>query len=187
MAEDPESGGEKTEDASSRKLGKAREEGQVAKSMEITSVFVLLGGVLALYAAIFHMYRNVVKVFHFNYAFERIPDFAPVDIVNLLAIHMKQMIIICLPVFAAVFLAALISNFAQVGFSVSWKAITPKPGRLNPISGFKQKFTSRAVVEFVKTLVKVLVISVVAYFAIKGELTDLARLYDNSTGHILLF
>ncbi|MBU3951190.1 MAG: EscU/YscU/HrcU family type III secretion system export apparatus switch protein, partial [Proteobacteria bacterium] len=38
MAEDPESGGEKSEDASSRKLGKAREEGQVAKSNEIPSV-----------------------------------------------------------------------------------------------------------------------------------------------------
>ncbi|MEA1966938.1 MAG: EscU/YscU/HrcU family type III secretion system export apparatus switch protein, partial [Thermodesulfobacteriota bacterium] len=37
MAEDPQGGGEKSEDASSKKLSKAREEGQVAKSMEVAS------------------------------------------------------------------------------------------------------------------------------------------------------
>ncbi len=187
MAEDPESGGEKTEDASSHKLGKAREEGQVAKSMEVTSVFVLLAGALSLFAAGFHFYQNLVKVLHYNLRFDRIPELTPVDVVHLLGYHMERMLVTCLPVFAAVCLAALIANFAQVGFVISWKSLAPKPSRLNPINGFKQKFTSRAVVEFVKTLVKVFVISLVVYYAIKGELTDIARLYDNSTGHILLF
>ncbi len=187
MAEDPESGGEKTEDASSRKLGKSREEGQVAKSMEVTSVFVLLAGALSLFAAAFHFYQNMVRVLQYNLRFDRIPELTPVDIVHLLGYHMERMLITCLPVFAAVCLAALTANFAQVGFMISWKSLAPKPSRLNPISGFKQKFTSRAVVEFVKTLVKVFVISLVVYYAIKGELTDIARLYDNSTGHILLF
>ncbi|MEE4363415.1 MAG: flagellar biosynthesis protein FlhB [Desulfotignum sp.] len=187
MAEDPESGGEKTEDASSRKLGKAREEGQVAKSMEITSVVVLLGGALALFASAYHMYNNFLAVMHYNFRFEKIPAFTPVDMIYLLAYHLERIVITCLPLFAGVYLAALAANFAQVGFSVSWKALTPKPSRLNPVSGFKQKFTSRAVVEFVKTLVKVFVISLVVYYAIKGELVDIARLYDNSTGVILLF
>jgi flagellar biosynthesis protein FlhB len=150
-------------------------------------VFVLLAGALALYAAAFHIYGNLMTVLHRNFRFEAIPDMTSQDIVHLLAYHMERMLITCLPVFAAVYLAALAANFAQVGFAVSWKALEPKPNRLNPINGFKQKFTSRAVVEFVKTLLKVGVISLVVYFAIKGELADLARLYDNSTGHILLF
>lgn len=187
MAEDPESGGEKTEDASSRKLGKAREEGQVAKSMEVTSVIVLLGGALALFASAYHMYNNFMAVLHYNFRFEKIPAFTPLDMIHLLAYHLERIVITCLPLFAGVYLAALVANFAQVGFAVSWKALAPRPNRLNPISGFKQKFTSRAVVEFVKTLVKVFVISLVVYYAIKGELADIARLYDNSTGVILLF
>jgi len=104
-----------------------------------------------------------------------------------LVYHTENIIFTCLPVFAAVYLTALISNFAQVGFVVSWKAVEPKFSRLDPINGFKQKFSSRAVVEFVKTLVKVGVISLVVYFAIKAELNAIARLYDNSTGQILLF
>ncbi len=187
MAEDPESGGEKTEDASSRKLSKAREEGQVAKSMEIPSVFVLLAGVTTLYAFAFYVYQNLKGVFQFNYHFQVVPEFTSLEAVRLLYVHAERILMTCLPVFGAVYLTALVANFAQVGFAVSWKALSPKFSRLDPINGFKQKFSSRAVVEFVKTLLKVGVVSLVAYYSIKAEFTDIARLYDNSTGAILLF
>ncbi len=187
MAEDPESGGEKTEDASGRKLGKAREEGNVAKSTEIPSVFVLLGGVIALWASAAYIYGNIVQIFHYNFNFEKIPDFTRSEVVELLAVHGQKMFMICLPLFAGVYVVALLSNIAQVGFAISWKAIEPKFSKLNPISGFKQKFSSRSVVEMVKNLVKIGVISMVAYYAIKGELANITRLYDNSLGQILLF
>ena len=154
MAEDPESGGEKTEDPTGRKLSKVREEGQVAKSMEIPSVFVLLAGVVCLYAVSGHVYENLSKVFHFNLNFEQIPVFTAAEVVRLLAWHMRVLLIITLPVMLAVVFVALVSNFAQVGFTISWKSMEPKPSRLDPINGFKQKFTSRAVVEFVKSILK---------------------------------
>jgi len=187
MAEDPESGGEKTEDPTSRKLSKAREEGQVAKSVEIPSVFVLVAGVISLYASAFYMYNNLISVFHFNFHFEKIPVLTDVDVVRLLIYHTQKIIFTCVPVMVAIILAALISNFAQVGFTVSWKAIEPKFSRLDPINGFKQKFSSRAVVEFVKTLIKVVIISMVAYYSIKGEIEQISVLYDFSVGQILLF
>lgn len=187
MAEDPESGGEKTEDASSRKLGKAREEGQVPKSMEIPSVVVLLGGVTALYATAFFFYQNCVEVFKYNFIFDRVPELNPADLTVLFIYHAKKMFLMCLPVFGAVCIVALISNIAQVGFHISWKAIEPKLEKLNPINGFKQKFSSRALIEFVKSLVKIAVVSVVCYLATKGELSNVLTLYDNSTAQILLF
>jgi len=187
MAEDPESGGEKTEDASGHKLSKAREEGQVAKSTEIPSVFVLLGGVISLWASAVYIYNNAMEMFHYNLNFDKIPDFTQAEMVNLLAVHGQKMLLICLPMFAGVYVVALLSNVAQVGFEISWKAIEPKFSKLNPISGFKQKFSSRSVVEMVKNLVKIGVISLVSYNAIMGELSNITRLYDNSIGQILLF
>ena len=187
MAEDSESGGEKTEDPTSRKLSKAREEGQVAKSIEIPSVFVLLAGVISLYASAFYIYKNLVAVFHFNFNFVKIPLLTNLEAVRLLAYHTQKIIFTCLPVMLPIVLIALISNFAQVGFTVSWESLEPKLSRLDPINGFKQKFSSRAVVEFVKTLVKVGVVSMVAYYSIKGEIVQISRLYDHSVGQILLF
>ena len=187
MAEDPESGGEKTEDPTSRKLSKAREEGQVAKSIEIPSVFVLLAGAVTLYTSAWHIYNILLGVFHFNLVFTHVPFFTKNEVVRMLAFHTQQIILALIPVMGAICLIALVTNFAQVGFTVSWESLEPKLSRLDPINGFKQKFSSRAVVEFTKTLVKVGVVSIVAYYAIKGELTDISHLHDHSTGYILLF
>ncbi len=187
MAEDPESGGEKSEEPSARKLSKAREEGQVAKSVEISSVFVLLAAVTSLYAAAGYFYETLSSVFHYNLNFTKVPSFEKSDVVNLLAHHIFVIIKVCLPVMLAVVVMGLIANLAQVGFTISWKALEPKFSRLDPINGFKQKFTSRAVMEFVKTLMKIAIISVVAYYAIKNQLNDISILYDMSIGSILLF
>ncbi|MBU2628596.1 MAG: EscU/YscU/HrcU family type III secretion system export apparatus switch protein, partial [Proteobacteria bacterium] len=187
MAEDAESGGEKTEDPSSRKLSKAREEGQVAKSIEIPSVFVLLSAVTAMYATAGYFYENLSLVFHHNLIFEKIPSLGINEAVRILAYHTQVLLMTCIPVMLAVVIVGLISNFAQVGFVISWKALEPKLSRLDPINGFKQKFTSRAVVEFVKTLLKIGIISLVAYYSIRNSLTDISVLYDASIGYILLF
>jgi len=187
MAEDPESGGEKSEDPSSRKLEKAREDGQVAKSTEIPSVFVLLAGVVALYASAFYIYQNLMTVFRFNFHFEKVPLLTHIEVIRLLAYHIEKIIFICLPVMLPIILVALISNMAQVGFTISWKSLEPKFSRLDPINGFKQKFSSRAVVEFLKTMIKVGVISMVAYYSIKNQLIEISRLYDYGLANILLF
>ncbi len=187
MAEDPESGGEKTEDPSSRKLSKAREEGQVAKSMEIPSVFVLLAGAISLYASAFYIYNNLLSVLHFNFNFDKIPLLNNLEVVRLLAYHIEKIIFLLLPVMIPIMVIALLSNVAQVGFVISWKAIEPKISKLNPISGFKQKFSSRSIVEMVKNLAKVGVISIIVFYAIKSELREISLLYDYSIGKILLF
>ncbi len=187
MAEDPESGGEKTEEPTARKLLKAREEGQVAKSIEIPSVFVLVAGVVALYASAFYIYKNLMSIFHFNFNFTKIPLLTDTEIIRLLAFHAQKIFLTLIPVMISIVIVALLANIAQVGFVISWKAIEPKLSKLDPINGFKQKFSSKAIVEFVKTIVKVGVISMVAYFAIKGELVAISRLYDHSIGFILLF
>ncbi|THB80041.1 MAG: flagellar biosynthesis protein FlhB [Desulfobacteraceae bacterium] len=187
MAEDPEGGGEKTEDPTSRKLNKAREEGQVAKSMEIPSVFVLLAGVITMYAASKLMYRNLAGVMRNDFNFETIPSFTITDLVTLLATHLEIIALTCMPVMLAVFVTALLSNVAQVGFHISWKAVEPKLSKLDPINGFKQKFSSRALVELVKGILKIAIIAFVVYQSVKKELFAISNLYDSSIGYILVF
>jgi flagellar biosynthetic protein FlhB len=110
-----------------------------------------------------------------------------VEAVRLLIYHTEKIVLICLPAMLSIVLVALLSNVAQVGFAVSWKSLEPKFSRLDPINGFKQKFTSRAVMEFVKTLLKIGIISMVAYYSIKGELTHITHLNDYGVAQILLF
>ena len=187
MAEDPEGGGEKTEDASSRKLEKSREEGQVAKSIEIPSVSVLLGAILGLYASGYFVYYNVLAVLHDAFVFNSVPKLNDVEAVHILFRCTERFFLMTSPVMAAVFVVALVSNFAQVGFEVSWKAIEPKISRINPISGFKQKFSTTAIAEFVKSLLKITIVTVVAYLEVKSRMDSLVSLYDHNTAYILLY
>ena len=187
MAEDPEGGGEKTEDASSRKLDKAREEGQVAKSTEVASVLVLIGGVLAIWASAMPMYDNLTGLFQHNWVFDKVPAFTSVDVVNIFIVHVEQWFWAVLPMFIGVYLLALAANVAQVGFKITWKAAEPKLSRLNPINGFKQKFSSRAAVEFVKLLIKVTVVFIVAYLEIASDMGQIMTLYDCTIRQILVY
>ncbi len=187
MAEDPESGGEKTEDPSSRKLSKAREEGQVAKSIEISSVFVLLAGITSIYITSKYFLKNLFAVFRHNFNFEQVPLINITETIQLLAYHVQVILMTCTPALLAIIVVGLLSNLAQVGFVVSWKAIEPKLSKLDPINGFKQKFSSRAVVEFVKSILKIAIVSFVAYSSIRKELFNISVLYDTSIGYILLF
>ena len=187
MAENPEGGGEKTEDASGRKLSKAREQGQVAKSQEIPSVFIVLFGVTTLYVTASFFYQNCVEVFRYNFMFTRVPELNRADLSVMLIYHAKKIFLICLPVFSTVVIVAIISNIAQVGFHLSWQALEPKLSKLNPINGFKSKFSSSSTVEFLKSLAKLTIISIVCYLATRGDITKMLTLYDNSIAQILLF
>nr|WP_321402445.1 flagellar biosynthesis protein FlhB [uncultured Desulfobacter sp.] len=187
MAEDPEGGGEKTENASGRKLGKARDEGQVAKSQEIPSVFIVLAGITALYATAPFFYQNCVEVFRHNFMFERALELNRSDLTNMLIYHAKKIFLMCLPVFAVVCFISVVSNIAQVGFHISWKVLEPKFTKLNPINGFKSKFSSSSTIEFLKSLAKLTVISIVCYLATRGDISKMLTLYDNSIAQILLF
>ncbi len=187
MAEDPEGGGEKTEGASSRKLEKAREEGQVAKSIEVPSVVVLMAGVLALYAFAFFIYQRLLQVLHDGLAFSGIPLLNDVEVVHLLFVCTQRLFIMLAPLLLAVFVAALASNLFQVGFVISWKAIAPKLSRIDPIKGFAQKFSSRALMEFFKSILKIIIISAVTYMVVKSEVENIVRLYDHGVAAILLY
>ncbi|MDY0219633.1 MAG: flagellar biosynthesis protein FlhB [Desulfobacterium sp.] len=187
MAEDPQGGGEKTEDASSRKLEKAREEGQVAKSIEIPSVVVVMAGALALYAFAFFIYQRLMNVMHDGLAFTGVPLVNDVEVVHLLLVCTQRLFIILAPLLAAVFVGAFASNLFQVGFVISWKAIAPKFSRIDPIKGFAQKFSSKALMEFVKSILKITIISVVTYMVVKSEIHNIVRLYDTGVAAILLY
>ncbi|OQY12761.1 MAG: flagellar biosynthesis protein FlhB [Desulfobacteraceae bacterium 4572_19] len=186
MAEDS-GGGEKTEDATGRKLDKAREEGQVGKSQEVPAVFVLLAGVAILHVLASFIYQNMLDVMRDCFSFQSIPHVSAEYFIHLFYRYIEAFFKVLMPVLAVVFFAALVTNFFQVGFVISWKALEPKFSKLNPIKGFAQKFSSTAFVEFLKSIIKLLIVAIVTYYAVVNELNTILNLYDNSIGFILAY
>lgn len=136
-------GGEKTEPATPRKLEKAREEGQVAKSQDINTAVLLLilfGG-LRIFGSF--MYDRISAMYEFYY--NAISDYATEEFtvsraMGLFSFGLKEIILIILPIIVFALLGAFVSNVVQVKWKVTLKPMMPKLSKINPINGFKRFF-----------------------------------------------
>jgi flagellar biosynthetic protein FlhB len=185
MAEDD--GQEKTEDPTPRKRQKAREDGQVAKSIEIVSVAILFFAVAALHLASGFIYLNMEKIFNESFKFGIITEFNTRSFLYFFYAVVKYSAMAMAPILIAVFIAALFSNLFQVGFFVSWKAIEPKGSKVNPIKGFGRLFSMKSVFDLFKSILKITIIFALAYFAVAYDKENLLRLYDNEVRSIFIY
>ncbi len=177
-------GGEKTEEATSKKLQDARKEGQVAKSKEVSNAFTLLAFFLLLKITIGNIGNSLGDLFgHF---YNRIPDLIvgtgdQVPFQNLeylIKAGMTRLLLILLPIFLIGFSVAFISNVVQVGWSPTGKPLQPKLSKINPMKGFKRIFSSQSLAELIKSIMKVGLIAIVAYNYLKGKLGSFFILLD---------
>lgn len=157
--------GEKTEKPTYKKRMDAREEGQIVQSKEINTVVILFASFLALrFAGGFiskELSNFMVKVFSNLDFYEEILDISRASKNNFEIISIIG--ILTAPVLFAVFLASLIVTYSQVGFIFTTKPLKWKLDRLNPISGFKRIFSKKALIELVKSVLKILLVGYVSY------------------------
>jgi flagellar biosynthetic protein FlhB len=145
---------EKTEEPTPKKIQKAREEGNVPKSMETSGFIVLF---VAIVVIVFYL-KYITYFFEKFYIYYT--GFIGIEITKnvvfeLVIKSILNFFILLAPLFGAVILAGIISNVMQFGFLFTTKPIIPKLEKINPIKGLKRLFSLKTVVEGVKTILKV--------------------------------
>lgn len=166
MAEE-DSGQEKTEDATPRRLEKAREEGQIPRSRELTTTAILLGGAVGLWLFGGRMAHAMQEILRYNFAFDRDAAFDTSKMFAHLGHSFAEALWSLVPLMALLLTAAIIGPIALGGFLFSSKAIAPKLNRLDPLAGLKRMFSLKALVELAKSIAKVAVVVVVALLVLK--------------------
>ncbi len=174
-------GGEKTEAATPRKLEKAREEGQVAKSQDLNTAVLLtilflslrvFGGYMA--NRIFGLYRmfygNITDYVH--------EEFTVGKVAAIMNQGMMEILWIILPILALAVLGAVVVNIVQVKWKVTGKPLQPKLSKINPISGFKRMFSKDKLVELLKAILKVGILFYVVYSALKDQWGMITNIYQ---------
>lgn len=184
-------GGEKTEEATTKKLEDARKEGQVSKSQELTTALSLMGLFLALKLFCGMAGSRFIGLFQSNYG--RIStvvqdDFDKNTFGSLFNDAIIQILTVTLPFFAIAFLIAFVSNVMQVKWKVTGKTMIPKFSKINPISGFKRIFSLDKIMELIKSIIKIVVIVALAYSMMKDKVDNIFVLYqfDNLQVPIIL-
>jgi flagellar biosynthetic protein FlhB len=97
---------------------------------------------------------------------------------GLLSDSILTIIITCLPVFISASLVAFVVVLYQVKWKISLKIIQPKFSKINPINGFKKILSKDKIVDLLIEIIKIAVISYIAYSTLKNEWKTLFRLYD---------
>lgn len=177
-------GGEKTEQATPKKLDDARKEGQVAKSKELGNAVTLFALFIGLRAFAGTMGIQFIETF--AYVYNQIPILIRQrdglindnDFRILFTVMLLRVLRIVLPFFAMAVVLLFIVEIAQVGWKPTAKPLQPKGSKLNPINGFKRIFSKDKLVELLKSIVKITLISYIAYVTMKDQAGIIFRLYD---------
>ncbi|MRH42275.1 flagellar biosynthesis protein FlhB [Aquibacillus halophilus] len=155
--------GEKTERATPKKRQDSRKKGQVAKSQDVNTaillffvfiLFIVIGGYLknimtSMYQKTFTEYINW-EVTHAN--IHQVFTETTIEMSKALA-----------PIMGIAIVAGLASNFLQIGFLYSTDPLKLKLSKINPIEGAKRIFSARALVEMVKSILKIVVVGVITF------------------------
>ncbi len=167
---------DKTEEATPRRLEKAREEGQIPRSRELTTTAVLLASTFGLLVFGGLIARRLADVLRFNFSVEREVLFDPQLMVAYLARSFGDAFFALIPLFAVIVVAAIVGPIALGGWLFSTKALMPKFSRMNPLSGLKRMFSAKSLVELVKSIGKVGIVIGVAFVTLKGFQSQLLGL-----------
>lgn len=178
---------ERTEKATPKKRQDARKKGQVAKSQEVPTVAILLSALTFFYFGGTWMFMQVSDVTQ-----TILRDVAQVvisieSIQTLLWVIFQKTIFLMAPLFLVIMVAGFFSNISQIGFLMSGETMIPKLSTLNPISGMKNLFSLRGLVELAKSLLKVIIIGGMAYVILRGQFDDIPGLVDFGIGDTMTF
>jgi len=162
-------GGEKTEEPTAKKRADARKKGQVARSQELNTAFVLLMGFLILRILWEHIYGNIAEytIYLYSHLSQSITTEGITEIFIGIMILLAKTVI---PVMFAILIMGLAVNLFQVGFMFSTEQLEFKLDKLNPINGFGRIFSKRALVELVKSIFKIIIIGYFLYLYLKDQI-----------------
>ena len=127
--------------ASERKLQKAREDGQVARSHDLSHLAVLGGGALSFFALAPMMVARIKNEFSLQLMFDAHAMQDPTVMLHRLGTMVLVGLVACAVFAAIIAVIAIVSTVAVGGWVASLKPITPDFSRVNPLSGFGRMFT----------------------------------------------
>ncbi|VVE40543.1 flagellar biosynthesis protein FlhB [Pandoraea nosoerga] len=167
MAEDSDL--EKTEPASPRRLEKAREEGQVARSRELSTFALLAAGVAGLWMMAERISQGFGQLMRRGMQFEPGTALDTHRMLSSAAHSGADALMTIAPLLGLLVIAAITAPMALGGWLFTTKSLAPNFGRLNPLKGFGRMFSVQGLIELVKAVAKTLLVGAVAYWAIARD------------------
>ena len=178
MAEDSDA--EKTESPTPHRLEKARKEGQIPRSRELTSLLMLVTGLLILWMGGEPMARQLAEMVASGFSFDHRLINDPGQIVRHISRLLSKAVWALLPMMAGLVLVAIAAPMLLGGIVLSGKAISFQFNKLNPLSGLKRMVSAQTWAELLKAVLKATLVSAVAGWYVWASWPEMLRLITES-------
>ncbi len=157
--------GEKTEQATPKKRKEAREKGQVVQSKDINSSIVLIAVFMTMNVGKKYFSEELKGAFDATFSyFENTPiELTQSDLMTLSASMIWIFFKLTIPLLLVAMLTGTMLSYMQVGFLFTVEPLQFKLSKINPLSGLKRMFSTKSLVELVKSIFKALGILLVSY------------------------
>ena len=154
-----ESSEEKTEEPTSRRLQKAREEGQVARSPELPAAAVTIAALAMILITGNMLISKLAEAFSSGFNFDRKLVHSSNLLPAIFAHELLDSFLLIAPLLLLTAAVAIASSGATGGFLFEMGSVAPKFSKINPLNGFKRMFGVKAAVELGKALLKFTLVS----------------------------
>jgi len=169
--------GEKTEKATPKKRQDARKKGQIVKSQDVTSGIVLLAVFMFLFFAGGSLFNNFLSFFHESISHYTLTDPLTIDTVMVMFTEtLIEMAKVILPVMAIAVVAGVAGNFLQFGLLFTAEPLKFDLKKIDPIKGLKRIFSLRAIIELIKSILKISLIGTVTFLILWMNIEDVLSL-----------
>ncbi len=167
--------GEKTEQATPKKLRDARKKGQVAKSQDLPSAFTFIASIWITLGMMSYIYAQISSFL--LYTFENVSkDQSLTTLIPAFYYEAVMVIFMCsMPVMMLVCMLGVVINFLSVGPTFAMEVFKPDIKKFNPVQNLKAKFKMKTLFELVKSIFKITVASYLIYDVMYGALPTLIQ------------
>ncbi len=172
MAEN-ENGTDKSEEPTAKRLRESREKGQLARSRELNTVAVTLGGIGGLLASGAGLASSLMMMMQGSFDLSREVLLDESSMVRLLMSSGMIALEAIMPLLIVLLIVSIVGPISLGGWLFSAKSMAPKFSRMNPGAGLKRMFSAKALVELLKALGKFLVVLTVGLLVLNAYQDDL--------------
>jgi flagellar biosynthetic protein FlhB len=172
--------GERTEEPTARRLRRARDDGQVARSTELPAAAVMIAAVLTLLMVGGVWVTRLSAMLVASFTFDRKTLETPTLLPATFATQLLDALLLVMPLLAVTAVIAILASGVTGGYHFSMAAVAPKLSKLSPAEGFKRMFGSRAAVELLKSLAKFSLVAGVLWMLVNHHMNELMRLGNMS-------
>ncbi|MGV8843804.1 MAG: flagellar biosynthesis protein FlhB [Pseudomonas sp.] len=172
MAES-ESGAEKSEDPTEKRIRESREKGQIARSRELNTLAVMLAGTGGLLVTGGQLGTALMGIMRDNFSFAREALWTEGSMgLHLLGAGYNALQALA-PLALYLLIAAIVGPISLGGWLFSAEALQPKASRMNPAAGLKRMFSTKSLVELLKAVAKFVLVLLVGFSVLSSFQDDL--------------